>query len=260
MINAEYGQPALVRFINHLDENPDNLDRQDFGAPDWSFLTHLHNAHTAPESDGKPHYSMNVRAQAPRVPAGDVGRQPVPELAGRERRAGEAELLLVPRPPHGPHRLQRLQGNGRLVPDLRPEVAWTSATRPQGLRLPGVRTNHDGTFDVDYDIPLAFFDCRLDDGVTMHKDMHDSMGEFPDAGNPRTHPEWWGKTFFKHFPNHGFVGDLFTVNGTAYPVMEVEAAQVPVPVPRLLGVADLRLQADELHRRSEGGQGPRLHR
>ena len=62
----------------------------------------------------------------------------------------------------------------------------------------------------------------MDDGVTTHKDMHDGMGEFPAARNPATHPEWWGKTFFKHFPNHGFVGDLFTVNGTAYPVMEVE--------------------------------------
>jgi FtsP/CotA-like multicopper oxidase with cupredoxin domain len=48
------------------------------------------------------------------------------------------------------------------------------------------------------------------------------MGEFPAAGNPRTHPEWWGKTFFKHFPNHGFVGDIFTVNGTAYPVLKVD--------------------------------------
>ena len=26
--------------------------------PDFSFLTHLHNGHTAPESDGNPHYSM----------------------------------------------------------------------------------------------------------------------------------------------------------------------------------------------------------
>ncbi|MFL6114574.1 MAG: multicopper oxidase domain-containing protein, partial [Catenulispora sp.] len=58
MINAEYGKPVLVRFENHLDENPLNLDRQDFGAPDASFLTHLHNAHTAPESDGNPHYSF----------------------------------------------------------------------------------------------------------------------------------------------------------------------------------------------------------
>ncbi len=92
----------------------------------------------------------------------------------------------------------------------------------QGLRLPGVRTDHsDGSFDVDYDIPLAFFDCRLDDGVTTHQDVHDAT-EFPAAGNPRTHPEWWGKTFYKHMPNHGFVGDIFTVNGTAYPVLEVK--------------------------------------
>jgi len=48
------------------------------------------------------------------------------------------------------------------------------------------------------------------------------MGEFPAAGNPRAHPTWWGKTFYKHFPNHGFVGDIFTVNGTAFPVLEVE--------------------------------------
>ena len=50
--------------------------------------------------------------------------------------------------------------------------------------------------------------------MTPHKDAHNGHGE--------THPEWWGKTYFRHFPNHGFVGDIFTVNGTAYPVMEVK--------------------------------------
>jgi FtsP/CotA-like multicopper oxidase with cupredoxin domain len=69
---------------------------------------------------------------------------------------------------------------------------------------------------------LVLFDARLDDGVTTHKDMHDGMGEFPAAKNPATHPKWWGKTFYKHFPNHGFVGDIFTVNGTAYPVLNVK--------------------------------------
>ena len=99
----------------------------------------------------------------------------------------------------------------------------TSATRPTRPGcVAGSAYHRDGTFDVDYDIPLAFFDARLDDGVTMHKDMHDAMGEYPEVGASRTHPEWWGKTFFKHFPNHGFVGDLFTVNGTAYPVLKVE--------------------------------------
>ncbi|MEM5789574.1 MAG: hypothetical protein AAGU11_19850, partial [Syntrophobacteraceae bacterium] len=85
----------------------------------------------------------------------------------------------------------------------------------KGLRLPGVRRNRpDGSFIVDYDIPLAFYDCRLDDGVTIHEDCK--------YGSSGTHPEWWGKTFFQQFPNHGFVGDLFTVNGKAYPVLEVK--------------------------------------
>ena len=81
-----------------------------------------------------------------------------------------------------------------------------------GLRLPGVPNINTGR--VDYDIPLVLYDCALDDGVTPHKDFHSGCGE--------THPEWWGKTFFKHFPNKGFVGDVFTVNGTAYPMLEVK--------------------------------------
>ena len=109
-----------------------NLDRQDFGAPDWSFLTHLHNGHTAPESDGNPHYSMTSGPKHRGLPAGDVRRQPVPELAGRRRRPGEAELLLVPRPPDGPHRLERLQGHGRPVPDLRPEERHGHGGRAAG--------------------------------------------------------------------------------------------------------------------------------
>ena len=68
-INAEYGKPVLVRFENQLDENPLNLDRQDFGAPDWSFLTHLHNGHTAPESDGNPHYTMQYGPKSHRLRA-----------------------------------------------------------------------------------------------------------------------------------------------------------------------------------------------
>jgi FtsP/CotA-like multicopper oxidase with cupredoxin domain len=50
--------------------------------------------------------------------------------------------------------------------------------------------------------------------VTPHKDEHSGHGE--------THPEWWGKLYFRHLPNHGFVGDIFTVNGKAFPVLEVK--------------------------------------
>ena len=223
MINAEYGKPVIVRFNNILDQNPKNLDSQDFGAPDFSFLTHLHNGHTAPESDGNPHYSMNYGPKA-------LGYRPgqwcdnlyLNWPAGGDDREKQSFFWF-----HD-HRMDHTgsnvyKGMVGLFPIYDPKNGMDMGDETRGLRLPGVRTNNaDGSFDVVYDMPLAFYDCRLDDGVTIHKDIHDSEGAFPAAGNPRTHPEWWGKTFFKHFPNHGFVGDIFTVNGTAYPVLEVK--------------------------------------
>jgi FtsP/CotA-like multicopper oxidase with cupredoxin domain len=232
MINTEYGKPALVRFENHLDENPDNLDRQDFGAPDFAALTHLHNAHTAPESDGNPHYSMTagpkhqgfpVKTYVDQLylnwPAGGDDREKqsffwfhdhVMDHTGADVYKGKVGLYPIYDPKH-------LISGGK-------DLGGTDiGDENQGLRLPGVRTdNPDGSFDVAYDIPLVFYDTRLDDGVTIHEDFHDGLGQYPLAHNPKTHPEWWGKTFYKHFPNHGFVGDVFTVNGTAYPVLYVD--------------------------------------
>jgi FtsP/CotA-like multicopper oxidase with cupredoxin domain len=223
MINAEYGKPALVRFENHLDENAKDLDRQDFGAPDLSFLTHLHNGHTAPESDGNPHYTMRYGPQhegyRPKMscdnlylnwPAGGLEAEKQSFFWFHDHRMDHTGSNVY-------------KGMVGLYPIYDPKNGLDMGDERRGLRLPGVRTNNpDGSFDVKYDVPLVFFDARLDDGVTTHQDMHDGMGEFPDAKNPATHPEWWGKSFYKHFPNHGFVGDLFTVNGTAYPVMEVK--------------------------------------
>ncbi|HET6651413.1 MAG TPA: multicopper oxidase domain-containing protein [Nocardioides sp.] len=223
MINAEYGRPVLIRFINRLDENPLGLDRQDFGAPDWSFLTHLHNGHTAPESDGNPHYSALYGPKSfGYKPGQSVDNLYLNWPAGGDDSEKQSFFWF-----HD-HRMDHTganvyKGMVGLYPIYDPKNGMDMGDERQGLRLPGVRTNRsDGAFDVAYDIPLAFYDTRLDDGVTVHKDIHDGMGEYPAAKNPKTHPEWWGKTFFKHFPNHGFVGDIFTVNGTAYPVMEVK--------------------------------------
>jgi FtsP/CotA-like multicopper oxidase with cupredoxin domain len=219
MINAEYGQPVLVRFDNHLDENPLSLDRQDFGTEDGSFLTHLHNGHTAPESDGNPHYSMLAGPKHEGYKTGMfVDNLYLNWPAGGDEREKQSFFWF-----HD-HRMDQTgsnvyKGMVGLYPIYDPEKNLDMGDETQGLHLPGVRTNNsDGSFDVKYDVPLAFFDCRLDDGVTMHQDIHNA--EFRVAA--KAHPEWWGKTFFKHFPNHGFVGDIFTVNGTAYPVMEVK--------------------------------------
>ena len=228
MINAEYGKPALVRFSNHLDENPMGLDRQDFGAPDYSFLTHLHNGHTAPESDGNPHYSMRYGPQHTGFRCGQWVDQLYLNWAadGDDREKQSFFWFHDHRMDHTGSNVYK--GMVGLYPIYDPKPLGSAGgtdmgDERQGLRLPGVRTDHsDGSFDVDYDIPLAFYDCRLDDGVTVHKDIHDTEGDYPAAKNPATHPEWWGKTFYKHFPSHGFVGDIFTVNGTAYPVLEVK--------------------------------------
>jgi FtsP/CotA-like multicopper oxidase with cupredoxin domain len=214
-INAEYGRPCLVRFENHLDENPFNLDSNDFGSPDRSFLTHLHNAHTAPESDGNPHHK----------PFGYQPKQYCDNLYLNFPAGGDAREMQSYFWFHD-HRMDHTgadvyKGMVGIYPIYDP--AQDSGDEATGFRLPGVRTNlvtKKGTsagFSVKYDIPLVFYDCQLDDGVTPHQDFHIAT---PQCG--LTHPEYWGKTFFRHYPNHGFVGDIFTVNGTAYPVLNVD--------------------------------------
>jgi len=220
MINAEYGKPAVVRFENHLYED-NGYDRQDFGAPNYSFLTHLHNGHTAPESDGNPHYSHNrfspmgrLTHEAAFEPGEWIDQMYLGYPAGGDDREKQSFFWFHDHV-HGHTGANVYKGMVGLMPLYDPKIDRGDETDPNGLRLPGRRTdNSDGSFDVAYDIPLAFYDCRLDDGRTPHKDAHNGNGE--------SHPEWWGKTYFRHFPNHGFVGDIFTVNGTAYPVLEVK--------------------------------------
>jgi FtsP/CotA-like multicopper oxidase with cupredoxin domain len=206
-VNAMYGQPNILRFENHLDENPLNLDRGDFGDPNLGFLTHLHNGHTASESDGNPHHRPQAYNPGEWVdnlylnwPAGSDDAEKQSFLWFHDHREGHTGANVY-------------KGMVGLYPIYDPKL--DSGDERTGLRLPGVKTDYgDGTFDVDYDIPLAIYDCRLDDGVTPHQDFHNGCGE--------SHPEQWGKTYFRHFPNHGFVGDIFTVNGTAFPVFEAK--------------------------------------
>src|SRR5262245_3285100 len=211
LINAEYGKPVLVRFENELDLNPQNLSRNDFGAPDWAFLTHLHNGHTAPESDGQPnHMTLNDGGYIPKdwsdnlylmYPAGNDPNEKQSFLWFHDHRMHHTGANVY-------------KGMVGLMPHYDPVLDSGDETNIKQLRLPGRRVNNpNGTFDVKYDIPMALYDCALDDGITQHQDWHNGCGEI--------HPEWWGQTLFRHYPNHGFVGDVFTVNCVAYPVLRV---------------------------------------
>ncbi len=206
MIYTRYGQPVLLRLENHLDDNPYNLDRQDFGAPDFTFLTHLHNAHTAPESDGNPHHRPSPYQCGQfcdnlylNYPAGGDSREKQSFFWFHDHRMDHTGANVY-------------KGMVGLYPIYDPENNNDNGDETRGYRLPGVLNPTTGR--VDYDIPLAFYDLSLDDGATQHQDFHNGCGE--------VHPEWWGKHFFRHFPNHGFVGDIMTVNGKAYPVLEVK--------------------------------------
>ena len=248
MINAEYGRPVLLRLENELDQNPDNLDRQDFGAPNFSFLTHLHNGHTAPESDGNPHHAHHRfhtlgrhMHEAAYEPGEWLDNLYLGYPAGGDEREKQSFLWFHDHV-HGHTGANVYKGMVGLMPIYDPTQQRDMGDETKGWRLPGVRTDHpDGSFDVDYDIPLAFYDCRLDDGVTPHQDAH--------SGNGETHPEWWGKTYFRHFPNHGFVGDVFTVNGTAYPVLEVKRRKYRL---RFLDASIARIYDFQLMRSSRG--------
>lgn len=231
MINMEYGKPALVRYENDLDINPLNLDRQDFGAPDFAVLTHQHNGHVAPESDGQPHY-MQIN-HGGYVPGDWVDSLYLMYPAGGDPAEKQSFLWIHDHREH--HTGANVyKGQVGLTPfyDTMPEPGFPDGRDPgdetKGLRLPGVKVLDPDdptgvTFNVKYDIPMALYDCALDDGVTLHLDMHTPLTDCPPPNGvgPKAHPEWWGKTFFKHWPNHGFVGDIFTVNGVAFPVLHV---------------------------------------
>jgi FtsP/CotA-like multicopper oxidase with cupredoxin domain len=245
MINVDYGKPVIVRFECDLDQNPLGLDTGDFGVP--QFLTHLHNGHTAPECDGQPHYMQHNEG-------GYIGGDYVDNLylnwpAGGD--PSETQALLW----FHDHRMHHTganvyKGMVGLYPTYDPGVedpdnpgqlisgtgldTGNEADPAPNPKLPGVRVNYgDGSFDVKYDIPMAFYDCRLDDGYTPHADFRIGdeliLGDqppVPPAGtDPNvcggSHPHQWGKTFFRYHPNHGFVGDLFTVNCAAFPVLNV---------------------------------------
>jgi FtsP/CotA-like multicopper oxidase with cupredoxin domain len=174
---ARYGQPNLVRFYNELPAN-----HVGFGIP--SITTHLHNAHTAPESDGNPsnfygsgtcwdnHYP-NVLAGFSTPEFGPTG-DPAETLGTcwyhDHRQDFTAQNVYA-----------GLEGFYLLFDDL----DCDDETNPNGLRLPSGK----------YDVPLMFNDKVFG----------------PD-----------GNLVYDFFSLDGLLGDKFSVNGKLQPYMNVE--------------------------------------
>ena len=141
-----------------------------------------------------------------------------------------------------------------LYPIYDPKNGMDMGDETQGLRLPGVRTNNaDGSFDVEYDIPLAFYDCRLDDGVTIHQDIHDGHGRVPGSGEPAQAPGVVGQDVLQALPQPRLRRRHLHRQRHGLPGAGSQATQVPLPLPRCLGVPHLRVQADGLDAGAEVG-------
>ena len=88
-----------------------------------------------------------------------------------------------------------------LYPIYDPKNGMDDGDETTGLRLPGVRTNHgDGSFDVEYDIPLAMYDCALDDGVTTHHGHARRHGRVPGGAQPVHAPRVVGQDVLQALP------------------------------------------------------------
>jgi FtsP/CotA-like multicopper oxidase with cupredoxin domain len=203
MIYGRYGQPVCLRLENQL-QFDGGYDRMDFGSPEWGFLTHMHNAHTAAESDGQPNHKPEAYE-----PGDWCDNQYLNFPAGNDSAEMQSFFWFHD---HFMHHTGAnvYKGMVALYPIYDPTL--DPGDERFGLHLPGVPNPITGR--TDYDLPFAFYDVRMDDGVTGHRDAHNGCGE--------AHPEWWGKHFFRHYPNHGFVGDIFTTNCVAYPVLRVK--------------------------------------
>ncbi len=139
LFRARYGEPILVRIHNDL---PVEGDESGFGIPETT--THLHNAHTASESDGFPgdFYPPGVfhDHHYPNVLAGGDAREALGTLWYHDHRADFTAQ----------NTYKGLVGQFWLYDDI--DSGDENDPNPKALRLPS----------GEYDVPLVFADKTFD--------------------------------------------------------------------------------------------------
>ena len=252
MINAEYGKPVLVRFDQPPRGEPAGSRPAGLRLARLSFLTHLHNGHTAPESDGNPHYAMIAGPQAEGYAPGQwVDNLYLNWPAGGDDREKQCFFWF-----HD-HVMDHTganvyKGMVGLYPLYDPKDRMDMGDERYGLRLPGVRTNNpDGAFDVKYDIPLVFSTSGSTTGSPSTRTS--TTAGLPGRRATRRRTRSGGArrststcpTTASSATSHGQRRRLPGAGG--------QAAQVPAALPRRVGRAHLRVRPDVLDAGAEVG-------
>ncbi|MBI5288102.1 MAG: multicopper oxidase domain-containing protein [Chloroflexi bacterium] len=185
-INARYGEPVVHRVHNALP-----MDNHGFGINQTS--THLHNGHTASESDGGPtHFYDSGQFKDyhyPNVRAGFASTHPTSTLNGRTVQGDVRETM-------GflwfhDHRFDFTSQNvykglAAFYTLFSDDIELDCNDETRGLRLPS----------GPYDIPMIFADKVFDLNT--------------------------GEMLFDRFNLDGILGDKYTVNGKIQPFLEVK--------------------------------------
>ncbi len=200
---AYYGEPIFLRRENWLPEVGEG--NVPFALP--STTIHLHNAHTASESDGIPMDFFNPGEfwdhHYANFPAGFDKREIMSTLWYHDHRldftapnvyAGLTGFYLL---------FDKRDSNDETDPD------------PKAFRLPS------GEFDV----PLILHDIQFDEFGQVVWDFFNPGpvhgAEFPDSGNSQGTANEYGPAPQAHTTN-GMIGDRFTVNRIIQPYFEVQ--------------------------------------
>ncbi len=240
--HARYGQPVLVRRINNLPgvEDPDR--KVGFALP--SITLHLHNAHTASESDGLPMDFFNPGEfwdhHYGNFPAGFDDREIMSTLWYHDHRLDFTATNVY----------AGLSGFYLLFDDR--DTGNERDRSRLAFRLPS----------GEYDIPLVFHDVQFDeygqaiwDFFTSHPEpMPSNAPPWPDTGVPKPYVDKYGTdadhplypggapvgspsqtntyepspeppilpALQRGYTLKGMIGDRFTVNRTIQPYLDVE--------------------------------------
>ena len=230
----------------------------DFGAPNYSFLTHLHNGHTAPESDGNPHYAYHRFSPLDRYtheaafePGEWVDNMYLGYPAGGDEREKQSFFWFHDHV-HGHTGANVYKGMVGLMPLYDPVIdnGDETTSRPAAARASHrLRRRH-----LRRRLRHPAGALRLPARRRRHAAQGRAQRQRRDA------PGVVGQDVLPSLPQPRLRGRHLHRERDGVPGAGGQAAQVPPALPRRLDLAHLRVQAHALGRGPEGGPRPRLHR